>query len=216
MSQTSLKHIIWDWNGTLLDDTWLCVELINRILTKRGLKNVDTDAYRADFGFPVIDFYHFLGIDLVEESFEAISAEFIQSYRDRWRECSLHPYAPETLKELKQRGFTQSVLSASGQATLEDAIRHYEIDSYFLGLIGQGNDLAHGKLESGKTWVGNLDWAPNEILLIGDTLHDYEVARELGLNCALVDCGHHPRDRLQVTGVPVLSCLEEVLPLLNG
>ena len=216
MNHKPLKHIIWDWNGTLLNDIGLCVELINRILTKRGLKNVDTDSYRADFGFPVVDYYHALGLNLENESFESISGEFIASYQARWRDCRLHDSVPETLEELGRLGYSHSVLSASGQAILEEAVAHYDLEDHFLGLIGQGDDFAHGKLESGRSWVDDLDWDPEEILLIGDTLHDFEVARNLGLNCALVECGHHPRNRLQTAGVPILPNLREVTAFVTS
>ena len=39
------KHIIWDWNGTLLNDRWLCVEGINQALIKRGLNPISEDQY---------------------------------------------------------------------------------------------------------------------------------------------------------------------------
>ena len=39
------KHIIWDWNGTLLDDRWLCIEAINQTLTKRNMNTITDDEY---------------------------------------------------------------------------------------------------------------------------------------------------------------------------
>ena len=47
------KHIIWDWNGTLLDDRWLCVEGINQALVKRDLNPITENKYRENFTFPV-------------------------------------------------------------------------------------------------------------------------------------------------------------------
>ena len=55
------KHIIWDWNGTLVDDTWLCVEIINKLLKKRNLKLVTIDDYKEKFMFPVREYYIELG-----------------------------------------------------------------------------------------------------------------------------------------------------------
>ena len=57
------KHIIWDWNGTLLDDTWLCVEGINNSLKKRSLQTITKEIYRKVFSFPVEDYYKRLGFD---------------------------------------------------------------------------------------------------------------------------------------------------------
>ena len=45
------KHIIWDWNGTLLDDRWLCVEGINQALVKRDLNPISENKYREILPF---------------------------------------------------------------------------------------------------------------------------------------------------------------------
>ena len=39
------RHIIWDWNGTLLDDAWLCVEILNEILRRRNEQPVTHERY---------------------------------------------------------------------------------------------------------------------------------------------------------------------------
>ena len=49
------NHIVWDWNGTLLDDRWLCIEAINFVLKSREMRLVSTKEYRDLFCFPVID-----------------------------------------------------------------------------------------------------------------------------------------------------------------
>ena len=49
------KHIVWDWNGTLLDDAWLCVEVLNQMLSQRGRAAITLEFYRQHFKFPVID-----------------------------------------------------------------------------------------------------------------------------------------------------------------
>ena len=51
------KHIIWDWNGTLLDDRWLCIEAINKTLTKRNMNTITDNEYVELFCFPVKDYY---------------------------------------------------------------------------------------------------------------------------------------------------------------
>ena len=53
-----MKHIIWDWNGTLLDDLDVSMDALNSILTKEQLPLVlDKDEYRKYFQFPVIEYY---------------------------------------------------------------------------------------------------------------------------------------------------------------
>ena len=52
------RCVIWDWNGTLLDDLQLCLRLLNEMLEEDGCPNrYDLAAYREIFGFPVVDYY---------------------------------------------------------------------------------------------------------------------------------------------------------------
>ena len=57
------NHIIWDWNGTLLNDRWLCVEAINQALNKRNLPMLTEGKYKDVFSFPVEDYYKKVGFD---------------------------------------------------------------------------------------------------------------------------------------------------------
>ena len=210
------KHIIWDWNGTLLNDTWLCVEVLNELLTERGRKPLSEEDYRTHFGFPVVHFYEFLGFDTDRDSFEKVSHEFIGAYEARWlEECTLHQRAATALESLAARGISHSVLSAAEQSALEAGIAHFGIREHFLGLVGTDNIFARGKVEQGKEWIAQLDWAPAEIVLVGDTLHDFEVAQAIGADCILLAHGHHCPKRLLRTGAPVVDSLDELVQQLG-
>lgn len=213
---SNCKHIIWDWNGTLLNDTWLCVEVLNGLLAKRGREPISEDDYRKNFGFPVIQFYDYLGFDTDVDSFERVSHEFIGGYEARWlEECSLHSKARDVLGAMSGKGLTHSVLSAAKQEALETGIRHYGIAEHFTGLCGTDNIYAHGKVEQGRRWIGQLPWGPGEIVLIGDTLHDFEVAEAMGTECILLSHGHHTPERLAATGKPVAHSLPELVVMVR-
>lgn len=212
---SKLKHIIWDWNGTLLNDTWLCVEVLNGLLAKRGRGPISEADYRENFGFPVIHFYDYLGFDTDVDSFDGVSREFIGDYELRWlTECGLHSGVEQMLSALAARGLTHSVLSAAKQEALETGIRHFGILEHFTGLCGTDNIYAQGKVDRGRHWIAQLDWNPEEIVLIGDTLHDYEVAEAIGTDCILLAHGHHTPERLAATGKTVVHSLEELRALL--
>ncbi|MDQ8196024.1 HAD family hydrolase [Coraliomargarita sp. SDUM461004] len=210
------KHVIWDWNGTLLNDTSLCVEVLNGLLARRGRASITDVDYRANFGFPVIHFYEYLGFDTDVDSFDQVSREFIGDYEARWfQECALHADVGQLLAALTELGLTQSVLSAAKQEALDSGIRHYGIRSHFTGLAGTDNIYAQGKVARGRSWIEQLPWRPEEVVLIGDTLHDFEVAEAIGAECILLSHGHHSAERLAVTGKPVLGSMSELLDLLQ-
>jgi len=210
------KHAIWDWNGTLLNDTWLCVEVLNGLLARRGRRPITESDYRANFGFPVIRFYEYLGFDTDVDSFDRVSQEFIGDYEARWfEECILHPDAQTVLKSMSDLGLSHSVLSAAKQEALDAGIVHYGIRDHFLGLAGTDNIYAEGKIGRGREWMEQLPWAPEEVVMIGDTLHDLEVAEAIGSDCILVAHGHHSPERLTATGKPVVHSLRELVDLLR-
>ncbi len=210
------KHIIWDWNGTLLDDTALCVDVLNGLLAARGRGPISIDDYRVNFGFPVVHFYEYLGFDTDGDSFADVSKAFIEAYEARWLdEVRLHPDAPEILDALTEAGLTHSILSAAHEKTLAFGVRHFGLAGHFTGLAGTDNIFALGKEARGQAWVAGLEWAPQEIVLVGDTLHDLEVARAIGTGCILLTHGHHTPERLARTGVPLAHSLGE-LPALLG
>jgi phosphoglycolate phosphatase len=207
------RHIIWDWNGTLLDDSAACVEILNEMLARRGMGAVTIEEYRRDFDFPVIDYYRRLGFDFEKEPYDAIAQEFIGAYDARRFSCSLQKGAKEAVAAIAQRDLKQSILSAYQQPRLEEVVEFFGMRRYFVVLSGLDNDYAHSKVESGRLLPERLGCRPAELLLIGDTTHDHEVATAMGANCILIVSGHQDRQRLEGCGVPVLGCLAELLSL---
>lgn len=207
MDLTGYKHILWDWNGTLLDDLDLCLKTINQLLADRQLPEVSRERYREIFGFPVIDYYLTLGFDFSREPWEEVSTEFITAYEAGRPTCKLMPGASSTLQRLAESGISQSILSASKISYLDRAIKDYDLQDYFIGLAGLEDHHAGGKTEAGIRHLEKFQLDPAAALMIGDTLHDAETARVLGVDCILIPRGHQNADRLKQAGVPLVESL---------
>jgi phosphoglycolate phosphatase len=208
------KHIIWDWNGTLVNDTVFCTELLNESLRKYSLPEISVDHYRETFHFPVKSFYEQLGFWDARVSFEEISLIFIESYRAGWKHCQLHTNAMDLFNLCQKKGISQSVLSASKQEPLEEYISHFSINHYFTDLVGVNHHYASSKVDEGKIWLDRHHLRAEEMVLVGDTAHDYEVAQELGTDCILVAHGHYHKDRLLETGATVVESFAELYDYL--
>jgi phosphoglycolate phosphatase len=208
------KHILWDWNGTLFDDLALCVNVMNTLLSKRGLPLLDAERYRQVFTFPVRDYYRTLGFDFATDSFEALSVEFMSQYEARRAECRLAPYAYTTLTKLQAAGLPQSVLSAYPHEGLVQIVEHFGITHFFDALIGLADIYAHSKVELGQRWMRQQGYGPAEVVLIGDTTHDFEVARAMGAECILVAGGHNAEARLRQCQGRVVASLEALKAVL--
>jgi phosphoglycolate phosphatase len=204
------KHIIWDWNGTLLDDTWLSVEIINQLLKKYSMPQVTLETYREIFDFPVKSYYSRLGFDFMHTSFEMVGSEFIQCYLKRWRECHLHENAADILADFSRQGLRQSILSAASRQLIQEGVEHFHIKKYFNELIGLDNYYASGKKEIAGHFIQKNAINPRHLILIGDTTHDFEVAKEIGADCVLLTGGHHSVTKLAHCMVPLMNSLQEI------
>ncbi len=206
----SIHHLVWDWNGTLLDDTALCIDVMNGLLAERDMPLLDKARYQDLFDFPVIEYYRRLGFDFARDPFDIIGAEFIRRYEARRTEARLQPHARDTISELQRAGFAQYVLSAYKHDTLESLLAHFGVRDFFRDVVGSDNVYAHGKIEQGRAWIRAQGFDPATVLLIGDTRHDFEVAQAMGCRCLLVADGYHPRAKLEPLGAPVVDDLSGV------
>ena len=204
-----IKHIIWDWNGTLLDDVWLGVEAINVVLKRYHLPSLSRDRYLDIFTFPVIDYYKKLGFDFDKNPFETVGTEFIDEYTRRQFEAQLHNDAISSMDYLQKEGISQSLLSAAKQKMLDTLTNYHNIQDRFMAIIGQNNHYAYGKEEAGRNWLNQLKCGSHEVLFVGDTVHDYDVAKAMGADCVLISHGHTSHERLIRTGTPVYRSLSE-------
>jgi len=205
------KHIIWDWNGTILNDVELCVELINWLSHKRSLPLIDIEKYRSVFTIPVKNYYAVLGFDFEKESFEQLGKIWMDEYERRKYECNLYNGVIELLNKIEKLGIGQSILSAYSQHTLNELVDHYRLKKYFTHVVGLDNIYAASKMHLGKDLMKHLGNGKGETLLIGDTVHDFEVASEIGADCVLISSGHQSKKILLECGVKVCDSILELL-----
>jgi len=201
------QHVIWDWNGTLLDDVALCLDIMNRMLDERGMRRIEPVRYRQIFDFPVQLYYRKLGFDFDTEPFDRLATLYCQQYDARVVECSLQNHARRILEGLSERGVTQAILSSQEQSALHEALRYFRIDHHFDAIVGRTDRHATGKIDTGRALLERLGADPSRTLLIGDTVHDFEVASALGTDCILVSHGHHSGERLKAVHHDVVPSL---------
>jgi len=209
------KVIIWDWNGTLLNDVDYCVECINVLLTKRGLPKVTPLLYREVFTFPVIDYYKAVGFDLRSEGFEKPAMEFIGLYYGNFGKTTLFPCVKQVLGDFQKRGFRQVVLSAMEHDSLINTLDEKGILNYFDEVTGVGDHYGSSKEETGKRLLKKLETKPEEAVIIGDTLHDKQVADMLNVDLILVSTGHNSEKRLKAAHNVVVDKLDKVTGIIG-
>lgn len=205
------KYIIWDWNGTILDDLQLNLEVENTLLSRRGKKLIkDIDEYHEKFQFPIIKFYESLDFDLENEKFEDIAKEYVFEFDERFYELEIFDDAESVIREFKYKGIEQIVLSQTEQRWLEKQVSFHGLEYLFTELLGARDIYVKGKVAIALAWITKNDIDASDVLMVGDTVHDFEVAQNIGCDCMLIARGHNSKERLLSTGAVVLDSIEEL------
>jgi len=206
------KHLVWDWNGTLLDDLRLVVDATNASLATCGGPVVTADEHRRDYRRPISAYYaHVLGRAITEEEFALLDGAFHHAYRAGLATCGL---VSDALTALATWPGTQSLLSMWFHAELVVAVERYGIAARFArvdglrGAIGGGHKEAHLIAHLDAIGVAGAD-----TVLVGDSLDDAHAAAAVGARCVLYAGGFTDPPALHATGLPVASSLVEAVEL---
>lgn len=203
-------HIVWDFNGTILNDVETGIKSINTLLARRNLPIVKSiDEYHGAFRFPVIEYYKHVGFDFNKESYEEIAAEWVAEYNKNAVGAKLYDGVTEALKNIKA---PQYIISASEKSILVNQLAYYNILNYFTEIIGLENIYASSKITIALEWKNRIK--PEKVLLIGDTDHDHKTALAMEADCILIAGGHQSHDTLKKCGVPVFNNIKEAYGFL--
>ena len=203
--------IIWDWNGTLLDDVTSAVSALNKMLALRGIPPTTLEFYRENFGFPVRPFYAKVGVDLEHEDWDRICVDFHRFVNDEPK--ILRADAKDALSLARGMGMHQTILSALREDMLLHDVKEAGVADMLDAIYGVDNLDGATKLSRGYDLLRLIESRLGEVNLffVGDTLHDAEVAKGLGARCILVEGGHQSPQRLAAAGVPVTATLVDAV-----
>jgi phosphoglycolate phosphatase len=213
-----LTHVVWDWNGTLLDDLQTCVEVANVLLDEFGLTRLESVAdYHAKFRFPIVDYYAGLGFDTSPGgNFDLAAHRYVELYGAASAGCSLHAGAVEALAALYDAGLRQVVISASQHDNLLAQMEPFDLVRFLDGAHGISDIYAASKESLARRWLAEQGVTASQVLFVGDSEHDFEIATALGAQCLLYSGGHHARAHLCSLGAPVVDDLRDVVPYVAG
>ncbi len=207
--------IIWDFNGTIIDDLDLSLSSINTVLKKRALPLIaDKSAYRKRFGFPIEDYYSSLGMDFTKEPYKIPADEWVKLYNEGKDSIELTKGVKEVIYSISAEGTPQWILSASEKKMLTEQLTKLNILDKFECILGCDDVYGRGKVDMAKEFASKTRTDLSSAVLIGDTDHDFETAQALGCDCILFDHGHMDHDRLKATGARVISSMDKLFLML--
>lgn len=204
--------VIWDFNGTVIDDTQISIDSINTVLGRRALPQLSGKvAFQDIFTFPVEEYYRRLGFDFSKEPYSVPADEWVELYNAKKFQAPLNEGVYETLAAVTEAGVRQIILSASEKALLYEQLKYLGVSEFFDEILGCGDVYAAGKLELARRWAkGKSAEEIKKTLFIGDTDHDFLCAENIGCDCVLYSGGFMSRGRLEALGAPVIDSISEV------
>jgi len=196
--------IIWDWNGTIMDDSQLVYGIYNEECEIHGLQKLTESEYKKRFYFPVAKFYEEMGLPL--HKYPAVAERFSRIYRPRWNEIKVHKQVYEYLQKFEAAKISQFVLSAYEQNELSEMVNFFNLQNYFTEIAGVSADfVAQSKIQRGLELIKHDKIDTSKTLMIGDTAHDFEVAQALGTDACIVAWGATSYEKLaQVCGEKIV------------
>lgn len=206
-----MKYIIFDFNGTVLDDVNVGLKAEN-VCIKTYLKRppMDLDEYLHSFTFPVKSYYEKIGFRWDEGyTYEEVGDLWFKMYRQFRNEYKVFDGVIDILNKSHELGYKNILLSASSLEELKIQLKELNIDQYFDEVLGIDNIYAESKIEIALKWIQGKD--PNECMFIGDSLHDLQSAQAMKINnCVLVAKGHQAKDVLLAGHDNVVDDIREV------
>ena len=216
-----MKYILWDWNGTLLDDTQAALDTLNAMLRRRGRTPIEMGFYRDHFSFPCRPFYEQIGMPVPDAEWDALAREYHEIYSAQ--PVKLNAETLAALERVKAAGVRQSIISALRQDLLDDVTKALGVAPYMECIYGTDNLDGASKLDRALELMTRLVATADEgdrflsnVVMIGDALHDKEVADALGVRCVLCGQGSHAAWRLREvapTGDTLLEAVDLALAL---
>lgn len=197
-------HVIWDFNGTILDDLQVGIVSANRLLTRYGLPNMASveDYYRV-FGFPIRDYYERLGFDFSKVDYETLAHEWVAIYLELVKEAPIRVGVLDVIETLSKKRIPQSVLSMTEAEMLAHQLTLLGLENTFDEIWGRTDIYAGSKLQLAECW--RTEHPHDRVLYIGDTTHDAESAEVIGCDCLLLVGGHQSKASLLLSGATVID-----------
>lgn len=208
--QYKYSLVMWDWNGTLLDDVGAAFKAVNTMLMRRGEKPIDMPRYHDYIDVPIQKFYVNI-FDLEKEKYSDVLKEYNDEYTAQMNEITLAQGALDVLSHLRNAGVRQAIVSSSEQNQLRDSVKRFELDDYFDAVLGAKDFFAGSKLERAEHYIIHNRLEPSSVLVVGDLLQDYEMAQSVGADCVLLSRGHHSEQKLRSSGATVIDEISRVL-----
>ncbi len=184
-----IKNVIFDWSGVVKD----CVEdqlvIANKKLRHFGAKEISMEEMKEEWCQPWMDFYKKYIPSITMEEQEV----FYKKAVSESLKAKSFPGIPKLIKKIKESGAKVFVVSSDYPETILPEIKDFGLESVFDSVIF----AAHNKEEAVCKIVESNNLEKNSTIFIGDSNHEIEVGKKLGIKTAAVTWGFSSESKLK-------------------
>lgn len=188
-----IKHLVFDWSGTLFND--FDVSFISTLTTlqKFGgplLAPFTKEEYRKNFTIPVWKFYrHYLDWNI---PIDDIDDFYFDHFKIISKKARLFKEVKQILNLAQKNKQTITIFSTVPESILKERLEQFKLNKLVTTIVGGVRD----KEKSLPQFVKNKKWNPQEVLYIGDTDHDIVAAHKAKVRSGALLCGYHTQEKL--------------------
>lgn len=188
--------VVFDWDGTLLDSAAAIVRSIQAACQDLGLPIPDDARARHVIGLGLGDALRHAVPDLAEADYPRMVERYRYHYLSHDHQLTLFAGADELIAELAAAGFMLAVATGKSRLGLDRALQVSGLGPYFHD--SRCADECHSKPHPQmlEELMAAFAIAPERTLMIGDTTHDLQMARNAGVAALAVSYGAHPPEAL--------------------
>ncbi len=206
--------IIWDFNGTLVDDVYAALGAVNDMLTRRDQKIITIDDYYKAVDTPIWKFYEQVFTPGTITPEEAI-AEFATGYDKHIKSEPLMEGANQVLSYLASLHKTQLVVSASHIDKVTSRLVSLGVMDYFQKVLALTDYNAGDKTFLAQRYITNNGISSDDVVVIGDCVADWQMSKNLHCDCILNTKGHQSRREFSVTDALIIDSLLELKNIIK-
>jgi phosphoglycolate phosphatase len=188
--------IVFDWDGTLFDSTALIVRCIQSACRDIGVAvPADADAAYV-IGLGLADALRHVAPGLPESRYPELGLRYRHHYFASQHDLSLFPGTLDMLKALKAHHHWLAVATGKGRRGLDDALAHAQLKGVFDGTRTADETASKPDPRMLLELMREFGTEPGRTLMVGDTTHDLQLARNAGTPSVGVSFGAHGHESL--------------------
>ncbi|NMG74055.1 HAD-IA family hydrolase [Aromatoleum diolicum] len=189
--------IVFDWDGTLMDSAAAIVNAIIAASRDLNLPAPPESRARHVIGLGLSDALRHAVPELPEHDYPKMVERYRHHYLSKDHELTLFPGVYEMIEELAAAGRMLAVATGKSRLGLNRALEHSGLTGFFHSTRCADECFSKPHPEMLEEIMCELGVAPDRTLMVGDTTHDLQMARNAGVDALAVAFGAHPRAVLE-------------------